>query len=110
MSSTCTTGCNEHSHSSTCRSRQRRVSMQRDHATPANSSQISDATPDKEAIHATDSNATGTSMQRSDVQQVECDADKDYSSIYVKTKGKIKLPGDPGYEGVCKLVNGQWTV
>ncbi len=38
------------------------------------------------------------------------DPDKDYSTIARRTQGKVQVPGDPGYRGVCKLVDGAWCV
>ena len=38
------------------------------------------------------------------------DPDKDYSTIARRIQGAVLLPGDPGYSGVCKLVDGAWIV
>ena len=38
------------------------------------------------------------------------DPAKDYSTIARKTQGAVLVPGDPGYQGVCKLVGDAWCV
>ena len=38
------------------------------------------------------------------------DADIYMSDICRRTQGKVTLPGDPGYSGVCKEIDGQWQV
>ena len=109
---TCTTDCNEQRHSSTCRSRQRRATQHPD--TTSNDATRPDATPD--TMQRDDATATdATPSCNADATDHQgpinwADPDKDYSTIARKTDGRITVPGDPGYDGVCKQVNGQWCV
>ena len=103
---TCTTGCNADSHSSTCRSRQRRATdATRDHATS------NDATPiDATATLCNADDATRQCNADATDPINWADPDKDYSTIARRTDGKVKVPGDPGYTGCCVEVDGKWVL
>ena len=67
-----------------------------------------------QAQHTEDATATvapTTTPQRIDPPTIDYDeADTYMSDICRRTNGKVTLPGDPTYSGVCKLVDGAWIV
>ena len=68
--------------------------------------------PNTQPEHAETATITPTTPpanQPCDSQAVDWDdADLHCSDIARQTRGRIRLPGDPGYTGCCVQVGGQW--
>ena len=100
---TCNQDCTDTSHSGPCRARQSRL---RAHAPQAHGTErtvVAHAPVRTVVAHAPDRTQPRTTPDYDD-------ADVYMSDICRRTKGKVTLPGDSGYSGVCKLVDGQWIV
>ena len=96
-------------YSDACRKAYGRANPGQDHASTPDK-----PTPDTQPRTTPDTGGAGISVTHPSVTDQEpinwADPDKDYSTIARQTQGKIQVPGDPGYVGVCKQVDGQWCV
>lgn len=97
---TCNSDCTEDKHSSACRVRRHRQT----HVTPDDVTRP--VTCNAEPCNAAD--VTPSCNAEDTINWA--DPDKDYSAIARKTQGAILVPGDPGYKGIVKCIDGVWCV